>query len=481
MERREFLKKTAGLAAVGAASSLLGESAVASVLAQDKGGSAPKTYAEMISEGVVRMAVPYERTTYVAIGHQILGNSPFIAEYLGRFLSEKYRKNIRVAMVPTVPGQLVNAIDDGEADFGSGYIDEYANNLASSRYIVYPHPFQESHVLVSRLSEPPVDNLTVLSGNIVCLGRQTKTPVFDHLNASLAKSGKKPVDVYKERLVLTDEDMLQMLNDGLLPYVYVSQWKANLWQPLLKNIRINSETASVGNTSGGFFVASNNKELSDDIVAFIASPLHDVTLNAWRNSDFQYRVHSLKNPMAALEWKRYLSMKPYFERYGEESHIDPLFVASIGFQESMLNQNLVSRSGAVGVMQLLPATGASMRVGNIYTTEANIHAGAKYMNVLLNAMTLEADLTRVERALFATAAYNAGAGTIHTARIQAEKMGFNPNKWFLNVEMALAKMMGSQTFFYVRDAYKYFVTYDVRERNKRLTTDQLIINTGPAG
>jgi len=281
--------------------------------------------------------------------------------------------------------------------------------------------------------------------------------------------------------VLTDEDMLQMLNDGLLPYVYVSQWKANLWQPLLKNIRVNSETASVGNTSGGFFVASNNKELSDDIVAFIASPLHDVTLNAWRNSDFQYRVHSLKNPMAALEWKRYLSMKPYFERYGEESHIDPLFVASIGFQESMLNQNLVSRSGAIGVMQLLPATGASMRVGNIYTTEANIHAGAKYMNVLLNAMTLEADLTRVERALFATAAYNAGAGTIHTARIQAQKMGFNPNKWFLNVEMALAKMMGSQTFFYVRDAYKYFVTYDVRERNKRLTSDQLIIDTGPAG
>ena len=438
------------------------------------------TYAQMLSKGEVRMAVPYDRTTYVDAKTQKLGTSPVMSNYLGKFLTDKYKKNIRVTIVPTMPGQLVKAVDAGQADFAYGYVDEYAPKLDPARYIVFPHPRHERHVLVSNVLESPKTSLSELSGETVCLGRQTDTPVFKELNKALQKSGKPTIHVYKDQLVLDDEDLLQMLNDGLVPHVYVALWKAKLWKPLLKNIRIDEDTASPGDTTEGVVVGSENKPLADDIIGFVMSPYLDKALDTYRNGDFKYREHALKNPATAPEWSRYLTMKPYFDRYGPENRLDPLFVAALGFQETMLNQTLTSPMGAVGVMQLLPATGASMKVGNIRELEPNIHAGAKYMSSLLYGMAIDDELTRMERALFATAAYNAGPNNIRKARELAQKMGFDPNKWFLNVEMAAAKMMGLETFFYVRNVYKYFVTYDVRQRKSSLDQETLLVDTNRA-
>ncbi|MBU3668268.1 MAG: hypothetical protein FGM53_07045 [Rhodocyclaceae bacterium] len=438
--------------------------------AQDGHASGKRNYAEMLARGEVRMAVPYDRTLYVDGKSQKLGASPFIEIYLGKFLTAKYKKNIRITLVPTVQGQLVNAIDSGQADFAHGFIDEYGSTIDNSKYIVFPRLRHERHVLVSNISEAPISSLIDVSGATVCLGRQTEAPIFNELNNTLQKSGKKPIHVYKDRLVLDDEDLLQMLNDGLVPHVYVALWKANLWKPLLKNVRINDETISPGNATEGVIVGSLNKSLSDDILEFVDSPFLEAALNNFRTSDFKYREHALKNPTEPREWARYVAMKPIFEQYAPESRLDPLFLAALGFQETMLNQSLVSPMGAIGVMQLLPATGASMKAGDIHQLEPNIHAGAKYMSSLLYSMSINDEFTVMERAFFATAAYNAGPNNIRKARDQAAKAGFNPNKWFLNVEMVAAQMMGLETFFYVRNVYKYFVAYDVRQR--KLDLDQ---------
>lgn len=449
-------------------------------LAQAAESAGLRTYTAMRTSGEVRMAVPYDRSIYVDAKTQKLGASLAIAKYLSEFLTTKYQKNVRITLVPTMPGKLVEAIERGQADFAMGYVDEYAGKLDLARYLVYPHPRREKHVLVSSVSARSVSDLSELSGETVCMGRQTDTPIFRDLSNALEKSGKKPIHVYKDHLVLDDEDLLQMLNDGLIQHVWVAQWRASLWKPLLPNIRINQETLAPGASTEGAIIPTENRDLADDILAFVASPSLDAALNVYRNGDFKYRERALKNPVAPAEWNRFASMRHHFERYGDENRLDPLFLASLGFQETMLNQTLVSPMGAVGVMQLLPATGASMKVGNIHELEPNIHAGSKYMSSLLYGMSIDDQLTRAERSLFAVASYNAGPNNIRKARELAAKMGFNPNKWFLNVEMAAAKMMGLETFLYVRNVYKYYVTYDVRQRNIALDEEKLIRDTGEA-
>jgi membrane-bound lytic murein transglycosylase MltF len=134
-------------------------------------------------------------------------------------------------------------------------------------------------------------------------------------------------------------------------------------------------------------------------------------------------------------------------------------LAAQGDQESQLDQNAKSHVGAIGVMQIMPATGAELKVGDITVIEPNIHAGAKYMDQLMTRYFPDAKFSDAERPLFAFAAYNAGPGNIARMRKEAEKRGLDPNRWFNNVELVTAEKIGIETTTYVRNIYKYYAAY----------------------
>jgi len=152
-----------------------------------------------------------------------------------------------------------------------------------------------------------------------------------------------------------------------------------------------------------------------------------------------------------------------FKKYGAKYGFDPLMLAAQGFQESTLNQNARSHVGAVGVMQIMPATGKDLGV-DIYQMEPNIHGGTKYMDQLMTKYFPDAKFSEAERPLFAFASYNCGAGNVARMRKEAEKRGLDPNKWFNNVELVTAEKIGMETTTYVRNIYKYYAAY-------RLVTD----------
>jgi len=134
-------------------------------------------------------------------------------------------------------------------------------------------------------------------------------------------------------------------------------------------------------------------------------------------------------------------------------------LAAQGYQESQLDQQAKSPVGAIGVMQIMPATGAELKVGNIRVTEANIHGGAKYMDQLMTRYFKDVDFSPANRALFAFASYNAGPGNIAKMRQEAEKRGLDPNKWFNHVELVTAEKIGIETTTYVRNIFKYYTSY----------------------
>ena len=126
---------------------------------------------------------------------------------------------------------------------------------------------------------------------------------------------------------------------------------------------------------------------------------------------------------------------------------------------AVLDPERESHVGAVGIMQLMPETGAQMQVGDIHVAESNIHAGAKYMDQLMEKYFADAHFSEGNRPLFAFASYNAGPGNIAKCRKEAEKQGLDPDKWFNNVEIVVAKKIGTETTTYVRNIYKYYVAY----------------------
>jgi membrane-bound lytic murein transglycosylase MltF len=68
-------------------------------------------------------------------------------------------------------------------------------------------------------------------------------------------------------------------------------------------------------------------------------------------------------------------------------------------------------------------------------------------------------MTKLDKALFAFASYNAGPSRIASLRKEAAKRGLDPNVWFQNVEYVAAEKIGQETVTYVSNIHKYYIAY----------------------
>ena len=68
-------------------------------------------------------------------------------------------------------------------------------------------------------------------------------------------------------------------------------------------------------------------------------------------------------------------------------------------------------------------------------------------------------MTKLDKALFAFASDNAGAGRVRQLRKEAAARGLDPNVWFQNVEYVAAEKLGQETVTYVSNIYKYYIAY----------------------
>jgi membrane-bound lytic murein transglycosylase MltF len=181
-----------------------------------------------------------------------------------------------------------------------------------------------------------------------------------------------------------------------------------------------------------------------------------------------------KSATSQAERKKFEAMVALFRKYGEEYRLDPVLMAAQGYQESQLNQQAKSHVGAIGVMQVMPATGAELNVGDINELEANIHAGIKYVRFMMDQYYKDDPMDELNKGLMTLASYNAGPGRLRQLRREAEKRGLNPNVWFGNVERVASERVGRETVQYVGNIYKYYVAYrlalEQREERDKLKT-----------
>jgi membrane-bound lytic murein transglycosylase MltF len=282
------------------------------------------------------------------------------------------------------------------------------------------------------------------------------------LNGRFKKEGKPAAKLVLVPAALEDEDMMEMVNAGLLEVIVVDDWKAKMWARILLKIKVNERVAVREGGKIGWAIRKGSPKLESEVLDFYKSYLKKEGVTAYRLKKYMSRVKQIHNTTGTSEWKRFEKTLALFRKYGEKYHFDPLMLAAQGYQESQLNQNAKSHVGAIGVMQVMPATGKELKVGDIRTIEPNIHAGAKYMDQLMTRYFPDANFTENNRTLFAFASYNCGPGNVSKMRKEAEKRGLDPNQWFNNVEIVTAQKIGMETTTYVRNIYKYYVAYKLQ-------------------
>jgi membrane-bound lytic murein transglycosylase F len=103
-------------------------------------------------------------------------------------------------------------------------------------------------------------------------------------------------------------------------------------------------------------------------------------------------------------------------------------LASQTFQESKFDPEARSWAGAMGLLQLMPATAREVDVSDAYDPEENVAGAVRYLEWLTDQW--DEDIPDPDQRLrFILASYNAGAGHVGDARRLAEKNGDDPNVW----------------------------------------------------
>jgi membrane-bound lytic murein transglycosylase MltF len=417
---------------------------------------------KILSRRMLRVLAPYSRTLYYNDKGRERGLTAELVRDFEQYVNRKYKTGKRpltVYLIPTTRDKLLPQIAEGFGDIAAGNltITDARQEIADFVPLADRKAAREVVVLGSRAA--PVKTLSDLSGRSVDVRRASSYyESLQDFNARLRRAGKDEVKVQIVPDALEDEDLMEMANAGLVDVIVVDDWKARLWAQVLPAIKVREDLVLRDEGRVGWAIRKGSPRLEAALRDFMIFSRKQGT-TAYRIQQSMQRVRELHDPTRSKDWKRFEQTLSLFRRYGAQYDFDPLMLAAQGYQESRLDQNAKSAVGAIGVMQLMPATGAEMKVGDIRVTEANIHAGTKYMDRLMTVYFPEAHLAEVNRTLFAFASYNAGAAKIARMRALARKRGLDPDKWFNNVEIVVAEKIGIETTTYVRNIFKYYVSY----------------------
>jgi membrane-bound lytic murein transglycosylase MltF len=424
----------------------------------------------MLERRMIRVYAPYSRSLFFNDKGRERGLSAELARDFERWINQKYAKQLgkrplTVYIVPATRDMLLPDVVNGLADIAIGNLTVTAERQKTVDF-VSPNALRTvDEVVVTGPTSPQLASLDDLSGKTVHV--RPASSYFESLTALDARfksEGKPGIKLVLVPDALEDEDMMEMLNTSLLDLIVVDDWKAKMWAQVLPKLKVRTDLVLRDDARIGWAIRKDSPKLAAAIEDFLVNWAQKQGVLDYRLAQYMKRIRELKDPTGTGEWKRFHDTLALFEKYGAKYGFDPLMLAAQGYQESTLDQNARSHVGAIGVMQIMPATGAQLGVGDIREIEPNIHGGAKYMDQLMTKYFPDARFSEANRPLFAFASYNCGPGNVRKMRAEAAKRGLDPDKWFNNVEIVTAEKIGNETTTYVRNIYKYYVAY-------RLTLD----------
>lgn len=432
----------------------------------------------MIERRQVRILVPYSKTFYF----NDQGTQRGLVYDIGQALEEqlnaqRHGPRIHVIYIPMPRDQIIPALLDGRGDIAMGNLTITPERRQQVDF-TEPTRRNVAELIVTGPATAPIATPQALSGQEVYIHHSSSFHAsLEQLNAELTRAGQTPVKLRFAPEDLAIEDILEMVNAGLVKITIADDYIAEFWQHVFPRLNVNPKAVLRSGDDIGWMIRKDSPQLKAALNAFLArypagSSLRNQLLQKyWKNVDY------VKDAASEAERAKFERTIAFFRQYAGQYNLDHLLMAAQGYQESRLDQNVRSKVGAIGVMQVMPATGEELQVGDIHQIEPNIHAGVKYMRAMLDRYYAQQPMDALNQGLFTFAAYNAGPHRIAQLRETAAQRGLDPNRWFNHVEQIAAEKIGRETVTYVANIYKYYLAYqflteEQAEREKAKTPAQ---------
>jgi len=417
----------------------------------------------MVERRMIRVLTAFSRTQYFVDRGTPRGTAydqgKLFEEELNRKLGRPDHEKVHIQFVPLSRGELIPALLAGKGDI---VMADLTVTPERRQQIDFTEPWIDGvdEIVVTSPNGPVITTVDDLSGKDVFVRASSSyhQSLLD-LNARFAKEGKPPVTATPAPEELEDEDLLEMANAGLVDVLVVDNHKAWFWQRVWPKLKLYPTATLRTGARIAWAVRKDSPALKAALDAFLQTNGASSLTARMIFRRYLLNTQYVQGAAADASRKRFAALVALFRKYGAQYDMDWMLMAAQGYQESRLDQAARSHVGAIGVMQVMPATGRELKVGDIRQPDPNIHAGVKYIRSMVDRYYANEPMDDLNKVLFAFAAYNAGPGRIRQLRREAADRGLDANVWFDNVERIASERIGRETVTYVSNIYKYYVTY----------------------
>jgi len=425
-----------------------------------------KDLPEMLRRRTIRVLTTYAPSTYFITRGSGAGFEYRLLKDYERYLNRTPRYGtlpIVLEFIPIPENLLLPSLKAGIGDIVAAGIRRTPERAREVDFTI-PYLQSVSEVLVSNTLAQPIHGIADLSGRRIYIQpgwRSSKT--LRRINARLLVQNLDPLELVETDGILNSEDILSLINEGILDLSIVESHIAHIWAQTLPNLTIHEFPHVSEHTPIAWMVRKQNPELKASLNRFLLKRRRGSHFGNIYYRQYFKQTRWINNPLAPTDQGKFSRYVPLFRKYGAQYGFDWMLLAAIAYQESDMSHNRRSHAGAVGLMQVLPSTSSDINVdiANIADPENNVHAGAKYLALLRDVYFADPDLDPRDRIRFVLAAYNAGPIRIQQCQRLAKKLGYDPNRWFQNTEIAAMRLIGSETVRYVSNIKKYYLAYSL--------------------
>jgi membrane-bound lytic murein transglycosylase MltF len=293
---------------------------------------------KMLERRVIRVYAPFSRSLYFNDNGRERGIAAELVRDWEHYLNIKYAKQLgnrplTVYIAPATRDKLLPYLGDGLADVAIGNLTVTEERLKQVDFV----PGDEgrktiNEVVVTGPKSPELKSLDDLSGKRLHVRKASSYyDSLQELNERFKRDGKSEVQLILVPDALEDEDLMEMLDAGLVELQVVDDWKAHMSAQALPKLKVRTDLVLRANAKTGWAIRKDSPKLAAEIDDFFRNWAMKQGVADYRMRVYMSKIKELKDPTARAEYKRFEETLTLFKKYGNKYGFDPLMLAAQGY------------------------------------------------------------------------------------------------------------------------------------------------------
>jgi membrane-bound lytic murein transglycosylase MltF len=268
-------------------------------------------FEQMIERRMIRVLVPYSRTLYFNERGRERGITADSVRELERYLNRKYaarlgKRPLTVYVIPTTRDKLLSGVVSGLGDIAVGNLTITDERRQQTDFVAVTDQKPVAEIVLTGAGVPELTSPEALSGRTVHVRKSSSYhDSLEDLNEQLKNAGKAPVKIVLVPDALEDEDMMEMLDAGLLEAIVVDDWKARIWAQVLPKIKLHPQAAVRSGGQIGWAVRKGSPQLVAALEDFFTNALKKSNVTQQLVNTYTRRVKQFRSPAEEADRKRF--------------------------------------------------------------------------------------------------------------------------------------------------------------------------------